>query len=132
MVTFILLSFPSSSSWLVWHSVPGHYIPQWAELIVEANNKNKIFNLKGIAVSILRHRSIISCIIILWKMHIWVLSISETKFAELSFVLLIRCWLSFLSGSGTILMFITVGKSKGFTFMFITVGKSKGFILNGQ
>lgn len=30
----------------------GHYIPQLAELILQFNNKEKLFNLKGIAVSI--------------------------------------------------------------------------------
>jgi serine carboxypeptidase-like clade II len=30
----------------------GHYIPQLAEAMVEYNTKDKIFNLKGIAVSV--------------------------------------------------------------------------------
>lgn len=29
----------------------GHYVPQLAKLMIEANKKEKIFNLKGIAVS---------------------------------------------------------------------------------
>jgi len=36
--------------YLTGESYAGHYIPQWAELIVEANRKEKIFNLKGIAI----------------------------------------------------------------------------------
>lgn len=36
-----------------WH-VSGHYIPQLADVMVEFNKKNKIFNLKGIAVSKLK------------------------------------------------------------------------------
>jgi serine carboxypeptidase-like clade 2 len=35
--------------YLIGESYAGHYIPQWAELIVKANIKEKIFNLKGIA-----------------------------------------------------------------------------------
>lgn len=32
--------------------VPGHYIPQLAELMVQFNKNKKLFNLKGIAVSV--------------------------------------------------------------------------------
>lgn len=32
----------------------GHYIPQLAELMVQFNKKHKLFNLKGIAVSVTR------------------------------------------------------------------------------
>jgi len=35
--------------YLIGESYAGHYIPQWAKLIVKANIKEKIFNLKGIA-----------------------------------------------------------------------------------
>jgi serine carboxypeptidase-like clade 2 len=31
--------------------MPGHYIPQLAKLIIEINKKERVFNLKGIAVS---------------------------------------------------------------------------------
>lgn len=31
----------------------GHYIPQLAKLMIEFNQKEKLFNLKGVAVSIL-------------------------------------------------------------------------------
>ena len=31
---------------------PGHYVPQLAELMIQFNKKEKLFNLKGIAVSI--------------------------------------------------------------------------------
>jgi len=31
-------------------SIPGHYIPQLAKLMIEVNKKEKLFNLKGIAV----------------------------------------------------------------------------------
>lgn len=31
--------------------ISGHYVPQLAKLMIEMNTKNKIFNLKGIAVS---------------------------------------------------------------------------------
>jgi hypothetical protein len=30
---------------------PGHYVPQLAQRMVEFNKKEKLFNLKGIAVS---------------------------------------------------------------------------------
>lgn len=31
--------------------ISGHYVPQLANLMIEMNKKNSIFNLKGIAVS---------------------------------------------------------------------------------
>lgn len=32
--------------------IPGHYVPQLAQLMTQFNKKEKLFNLKGIAVSI--------------------------------------------------------------------------------
>jgi len=36
--------------------VSGHYVPQLAKLMIKMNTKKKIFNLKGIAVSVINQR----------------------------------------------------------------------------
>lgn len=36
---------------LFFSSIPGHYVPQLAKFMIEVNKEEKIFNLKGIAVS---------------------------------------------------------------------------------
>lgn len=36
---------------LIWLWFSGHYVPQLAQLMVDFNKKEKVFNLKGIAVS---------------------------------------------------------------------------------
>lgn len=33
--------------------LPGHYVPQLAQLMTQFNRKHKLFNLKGIAVRII-------------------------------------------------------------------------------
>ena len=35
----------------IYLSISGHYVPQLAKLMIEINKKEKLFNLKGIAVS---------------------------------------------------------------------------------
>jgi carboxypeptidase C (cathepsin A) len=35
----------------IYACISGHYVPQLAKLMIEMNKRNKIFNLKGIAVS---------------------------------------------------------------------------------
>lgn len=41
----------------------GHYIPQLAEAMVEFNKKDRIFNLRGVAVSLLELSLRVLCLI---------------------------------------------------------------------
>jgi hypothetical protein len=51
IVSCVVLIKKHAKASSVWYCDSGHYIPQLAEAMVEFNKKDRIFNLRGVAVS---------------------------------------------------------------------------------
>ncbi|RVW29217.1 Serine carboxypeptidase-like 45 [Vitis vinifera] len=77
-----LLKFPQYKNrdlFITGESYAGHYVPQLAELMLQFNKKEKLFNLKGIAFHILRISPGVFYLNCSWAIQFWSLPLISTQ-----------------------------------------------------